>query len=313
MREFFVKLFSYTGEEGNTIIELFSVWHFLYLFLIIGGTIATAVLIRKKSEKFKRTFLTVIAIIIPILYLSDIFVQALCYDFFTLIDKLPFHICTILAIFIPFVHFNKKFEPIKEVIGCLAIVSCLMYMTYPGSALGEAPWSYGIMQTFAYHGLVFAWGFLSVSTGAIKLQFKNIWKVFVALAVMVAWAFLGNTLYSSAEHHYDWFFVTGSTFPFIPQWLMPFAVVVAVFGVAACVYGIDLATRKIIAKCAAKKAVVAEPSVAETQEKAESEEKKEEVVEEKKPAKKTTKRTQSSTSKTASKPAAKKSAKKETK
>lgn len=76
------------------------------------------------------------------------------------VDKLPFHICTLVAVFIPFAQFNKKFAKIKDVISCLAIVASLIYISYPGSALGGVlPWCYKVVQTFVFHGLVFAWGY----------------------------------------------------------------------------------------------------------------------------------------------------------
>jgi len=39
---------------------------------------------------------------------------------------------------------------------------------------GFGTFSYKVVQTFAFHGLVFSWGFLSLSTGYAKLNFKNI-------------------------------------------------------------------------------------------------------------------------------------------
>lgn len=48
-----------------------------------------------------------------------------------------------------------------------------------------------------------------------------------------------------SQNHYDWFFITGSTFPFVPKWLMTFAVIVAVYVVIAWFYLIYwLATKK---------------------------------------------------------------------
>lgn len=48
-------------------------------------------------------------------------------------------------------------------------------------------------------------GVLSVTTGAVKLEFKNIWKELVAIIIIILWANFGNNVYSNEEHHYDWF------------------------------------------------------------------------------------------------------------
>lgn len=279
MREFLLNLFG--TKSGSVEITLFSVWHFLYLFLIAGGVVLTLVLLNKKvTEKTRQTYVRVLAWCVPGIYIFNLFVMAFLGDMGAFVDKLPFHICTLMAIFVPFAQFNKKFECIKDTIASLAIVSSMMYMVYPGSALGGVmPWCYKVIETFAYHGVLFAWGCLTVGTKQTNLDFKNIWKVFVGITIIVAWAFFGTSIYSSAEHHYDWFFVTGTTFPFIPAWLMPFVVVVAVFGVNACVYLIDWIVKKIESKKLAKKATINKDE--DSKQITEDESSKKEVAEEK--------------------------------
>ena len=194
---------------------------------------------------------------LPSLYIADFLIMPLARTDFTIdVDKLPFHICTLLSFFVPFAQFNKKFEKIKDAIACLAILSSLMYLTYPGAAVGDlTPWCYRVLQTFLYHGVLFAWGFLSVATGEITLDFKTIWKPLVGIVMIIVWALYGSTVYSNADHHYDWFFVTGSTFPFIPAPLMPFAVFFAVGGMCAIIHAIDLGVKKYLAKKSAVQAL----------------------------------------------------------
>ena len=236
-------------------ITLFSVWHFMYIILIIGGSFLAAFLLKGKTENTKKTVLGVFACIVTIVYIADFFLMPLVRADHTIdIDKLPFHFCTVLAIFIPFAQFNKKFEKVKDVIACFAVVSSLMYITYPGSALGGVGvFEYKVVQTFLYHGVVFAWGFLSLTTGSATLSFNKIWKELVGLVILVAWGLIGSYTYSNlTPHHYDWFFVTGSTYPFIPAWAMPFVVIAAVFGMCAIIHLIDFVVKKIIAKNKAK-------------------------------------------------------------
>ena len=255
MREFLLKLFSTT--DGSAEIALFNFWHILYWLIIVGGSIGAAFLLKGKTQKTKEKTLRILAWVLPSLYIADFLIMPLARTDFTIdVDKLPFHICTLLSFFVPFAQFNKKFEKIKDAIACLAIVSSLMYLTYPGAAVGDlTPWCYRILQTFLYHGVLFAWGFLSVATGEITLDFKTIWKPLVGIAMIIVWALYGSTVYSNADHHYDWFFVTGSTFPFIPAPLMPFAVFFAVGGMCAIIHAIDLGVKKYLAKKSAVQAL----------------------------------------------------------
>lgn len=245
MNEFFVKLFGTT--TGNVEITLFSIWHILYIVLIVGLAIVAHFVLRNKSDKVKTTTLNVLAYLVIGTYVLDFFIMPFSQGKID-IDKLPFHICTLTGIFIPFVQFNKKFKPIKNLVACFAIVASLMYITYPGSALGGVtPWCYKVVQTFVFHGFVFTWGFLSVSLKAVEFKWKDIWQEAVGVIVLILWAFFGNFAYLNIPdgHHYDWFFVTGSTFPFIPTWLMPICVFVAVFGMCAIIFLIDYVIKRI--------------------------------------------------------------------
>lgn len=261
MRDLFFKLFG--SGNASTEITLFSIWHILYFVLIVGLSIGGAFILKNKSDKAKKITLSVLAIALVISYLSDFFIQPFySSDGEMIIDKLPFHICTVLCPFVAFCQFNKKFSCLRETVASLSIVASLMYITYPGSALGGvAPWSYQVVQTFFYHGVLFAWGFLAVATKSVTLNFKNIWQPLVGIGAIALWATLGNSLYSSEAHHYDWFFLTGSTFPFIPSWLMPIVVIVAVFGMVALIYTINLVVNTIIKKHRIKKGIVVEETM----------------------------------------------------
>ena len=246
MREFLLNLFQF---KGGPEITLFSIWHIMYIVLIVGSTIGAAFILKNKSEKTKRIVLSVLAIAAISAYIADFFLMPLNRTSGDIdIDKLPFHICTFVSVMIPFAQFNskaKKGTSFREVVACLAIVSSLMYVTYPGSALGDiGTFSYKVVQTFLFHGLVFAWGVLSLTTGSVTLKFKNIWKPLIGILIIMAWATIGN--YSYAD--YNWFFLKTSIFPFIPDQLMPLAVLSAVFAMCAIIYSIDLLVKKIINK-----------------------------------------------------------------
>lgn len=79
---------------------------------------------------------------------------------------------------------------------------------------------------------------------------ENIWQNYIALLFIAVWAMIGNVLYAGIpeNHHYDWFFLTGSTFPFIPTWLMPICTIGAVFGMVAIIYLIYWGFKKLYDK-----------------------------------------------------------------
>ena len=176
MREFVRMLFSQNNSDLS--IGLFDVWHFLYLFVILGGAIFFALLFTNKSEKAQARLIRLFAYLTIGLYVADFFIMPLSDSYAGIsVYKLPFNICTIMAVLVPFVEFNPKFAKLKKPVVTLSVTASLMWMCYPGSALGgQPPFSYVIFQTFMYHGLLYAWGFLNLALGKVCLDFRKIWQ-----------------------------------------------------------------------------------------------------------------------------------------
>ena len=233
MRDFVHRLFS--QNQSDLQIGLFDVWHFLYLLVILGGAVLLGLLFRKKSDGAKEKVIRLFAYLTIGLYVADFLIMPLSDSYSGIsVYKLPFNICTIMAVLVPFVQFNPKLKWMKTPVVTLSVASSLMWMCYPGSALGgQPPFCYLIFQTFMYHGFLFCWGFLNLALGAVRLEFKKIWKEFCGILCILAWASFGNAIYDGEQ---NWFFIEKSIFPFLTDEIMPPVVVFCVFGVCLIVY-----------------------------------------------------------------------------
>ena len=241
MKEFFAGLFSQNNSDLK--IDLFDAWHFLYLFITFGGTLALA-LIGRKFPKQQKKLQKLMAYLTVGLYVADFFIMPLSdsYDGISAY-KLPFNICTIMAVLVPFVQFNPKFAKLRQPVVTLSIASSLMRMCYPGTALGgQPPFSYVIFQTFMYHAFLFCWGVLNLAYGDVQYDMRKIWKEFVGILMILVWAAFGNAVY---DRGYNWFFIETSIFPFLTDEIMPIAVVVSVFGVCLVIYGAYFALKAL--------------------------------------------------------------------
>ena len=259
MKEFFAWLFS--ENTSNLKITLYNGWHIFYLLLTFGIAILMTILFKNKSQSTKEKVCRIFAYITIGLYVADFFIMPLSdsYDGISTY-KLPFNICTIMAVMVPFVQFNKKLDKIKTPVVALSITSSLMWMVYPGTALGgQPPFSYVIFQTFMYHGILFAWGFINLSLGEVTFEIKKIWKEFVGILMILVWAWFGNSIYGD----WNWFFIQESIFPFLPDQIMPVMVVISVFGVCLAVYGIYYLTKYIANRIANKKEYATPPKLEE--------------------------------------------------
>ena len=251
MRRFVTWLLSENNSSKE--IGLFDVWHFTYLFVIFFGAILAAILLSKKSYEAKDRALRILAYLVIGFYIADFFLMPLSDSYGRIsIDKLPFHICTLTGVFVPFVQFNPRFWWLRSAAVILSIASSAMWMLYPGSALGgEPPFSYIIFQTFMFHGFLFSWGFLNLALGVTELRIRELWlDLGVVLAILV-WSNLGNILYENQ----NWFFVEHSIFDFLPDKVMPMVVVLCVMGSCFVIYGLYYGIRALFrlhAKRAAK-------------------------------------------------------------
>lgn len=240
-------LVTWLFSENNSQLQigLFDIWHFLYLFIIFGGSILLAVLLTKKSEQAKERVIRLFAYLTVGLYAVDFLIMPLSDSYIGIsVYKLPFNICTIMAVLTPFVQFNPKFRAIKTPVVTLSVASSLMWMCYPGSALGgQPPFCYLIFQTFMYHGFLFCWGFLNLATGAVQLEFRKIWKELCGILCILVWAAFGNAVYDGEQ---NWFFIETSIFPFLSDEIMPLMVVLSVFAVCLVVYAIYYGLRRLL-------------------------------------------------------------------
>lgn len=233
MKEFVARLFS--EKNSSLSIDLFNVWHLFYLFLIIEGSIILALIFNKKSQAAKEKVIHFFVYATIGLYIADFFIMPLSDSYSGISqDKLPFHLCTLMGVLAPFAQFNKKFKPIKSIIVVLGVAGSIMWMCYPGSALGgEPPFCYFIMQTFLFHGFLFCWGFLNLALGEVKLNIRTIWRELCAILILVVWAKFGNTVY---PHDQNWLFINHSIFPFLKDEYMIPVVIFCIFGTCFVVY-----------------------------------------------------------------------------
>ena len=245
MKEFVAWLFS---EYNSSLqINLLDKWHFLYLFVILAAALVLSLIFSKKSLASKNRVLRLFAYLTIGIYIADFFIMPLSDSYGHIgIDKLPYHICTLVSVMAAFVQFNPRLKAIKTPVVTLAVTSSIMWMCYPGSALGgQPPFCYRTFQTFMFHGLLFIWAVLNLSLGEVRLKLREIWKEFVGILIIFVWACFGNAVYPGPQ---NWFFINGVLFDFIPVEAMPVAVIVSVFLACLVIYGIYFAICAIASK-----------------------------------------------------------------
>ena len=220
MSELFGKIFRYIPRE--TKVALFGWQHWLYIILIIAFVVFLCLLFYKKSQMVKDRVLKITALLVISIYIFDIFVQPFWNDGKISINKLPFHICTLVGILIPFVTFSKKFDFAKKTIAVWATLAPLMIILFPMNYINRAiePYSYPIVQTFSFHGLEFFWGVFMLVSKKVDLNWCSVWQPIVGLFPMALWATIGQELYYPNRTGENFLFLRTDISAYAPQWLL---------------------------------------------------------------------------------------------
>ncbi len=254
MRELFFKLFKDSHFDTGISVTPFSVAHIVYLLIIFGAVAALYFAMRGKSYEKRLRTVSVLATLVLVSYISDFFMHefsnASVVDGVFVgdglnLDKLPFHICTVLSPLSFLVQFNKRLSKFIEPVAILAILAPMMYICYPASIGDGEPWCYTTVQTMFYHGALMAWGMLNLMLGIVKPEIKKCWHSAVLLVAITLWAKLGCLLY---EH--NWFFLEEDAFyiglvedGIIPKWLLMVINPIVFFAAVMAVYGVVYAIR----------------------------------------------------------------------
>jgi len=189
---------------------LISVGHLVLILIAIALPIIFYLIYRNKSDVKKLKFLRFLSFLIPFLYALDFFFQPFYRqangDLGSLTtDKLPFHICTLCGVLIPFVYFNRKCRKFRDIVVVWSFIAAAIYIIYPGHVLDDTPvLSYSVLQSFMYHILLILWSMMMFMTRATEFKLKNWWRPIPLLFIEILWASIGNSMYYPTE---DFFFL----------------------------------------------------------------------------------------------------------
>ena len=242
-----------SDRKGGEIFVLFRSWHFFYIILTLAVIVITFLLMRKKPEEKRERAATWFIDLAFALYIMDFFLMPFAYEEID-IEKLPFHICTAMCVMCFISRHNRKLYPYHRNFALLGFLSNFVYLIYPAGVMWHAvhPVSYRVIQTLSFHGIMTAYGFLTIALEKDALSWKTCYRELIVLIGMTLWAILGNLLYrgsaGSYSHDFNWFFVESDPFnlfdPGMAPFFMPVINIVLFFAVEMVIYAIYFAVRK---------------------------------------------------------------------
>ena len=216
-----------SDKKGGEIFTLFGAWHFFYIALTAAAIALILFTLRQKSEETKHKTVKLFIDFAFGLYVADFFLMPLAYGEID-IEKLPFHACTAMCVmcFLSYrVAFLAKYRTSFVLLG---FISNLVYLIYPAGVMWHAthPISYRVIQTLIFHSVMTVFGFLTLVYESDKIDARKCHRDLAAVALMTAWAMLGNYAYNGTageySHFFNWFFVVRDPFYIFPESVAPF-------------------------------------------------------------------------------------------
>ena len=241
-------------RKGGDIFTCFGLFHICFMLFIFAVIAIVCVFLAKKSAGVREKTCSAFISVAFGLYIADFFLMPFAYEEID-IEKLPFHICTAMCVMCFLSRHTRFFVKYKTNFALLGFISNLVYLIYPAGVMWHAvhPFTYRVIQTLLFHGIMTAYGFLTVVFDSEGLSFKKCHKDLAVLVGMTLWALLGNLLYTGAAGKYsadfNWFFVTRDPFGIfdksIAVYIMPFLNIIIFFAVEMLIYLIYNALKRI--------------------------------------------------------------------
>ena len=234
-----------SDKKDGEIFTCFGPWHFVYLAVAAAITISVLFAVRKKASAVRMKAAGVLGDVAFGLYVADFFLMPFAYEMID-IEKLPFHVCTAMCVMCFLSRHIRALEPYRIHFALLGFISNLVYLIYPAGVMWHAvhPLCYRVAQTLLFHGIMTAYGFLTLAFDEKGLSFKTCYRDLIVLGAMTLWAVLGNLFYRGAagsyDHDFNWFFVTGGPVGMLDRsiapYVMPFVNIAVFFAVEMIVY-----------------------------------------------------------------------------
>ena len=216
-----------SDKKGGEIFSLFGAWHFFYIALAVLSVITILFSLKGKGKQAGQKVSSLLISIAFGLYVADFFLMPLAYGEID-IEKLPFHACTAMCVMCFLSYRVKLLEKYRRSFVMLGFLSNVIYLIYPAGVMWHAvhPLSYRVIQTLIFHGVMSAYGFITLVYEYKKIDIKKCYRDLIVLVCMTAWALLGNYAYNGTSegysHFFNWFFVVRDPFYALPEAVAPF-------------------------------------------------------------------------------------------
>lgn len=221
------KILNWFLNENNPSLPkseyLYGTRHLLVLGAVVILTILIYFLFRNKSEKSKRVFFTVSALIFLFFEITSRIYNLIMATSFSVESVvkiiLPMHFCsvTVWFIIIALLFKNKILINISPILGILATG---IYLAYPAVGLNSTYINFPQFYSVFTHSFGFVISVSLITLNYSKLDIKKIWQTYLTFGIIIVYGLLLDLVIFPVS---DYMYLTENPLPFNP--IIPFQLI----------------------------------------------------------------------------------------
>lgn len=198
---FFQKFFGYFKDEYGNVstyksgggLGAFVDWrHYAWMILVIILAIFLYRLFKKHPKAGKITVTALLASLFSVRFIHQI-IRAIIGAEVPAWKAFPFHLCTVMTFMLPIVYF-LNLKKLKEAVYVLSMMGGIITIIV-GDYFDDTFMTFSTLEGMSAHTILLLVPIIEVALGNFKLEYKNIWKVFVGIIILLIWATLANEVF----------------------------------------------------------------------------------------------------------------------
>ena len=198
---FFQKFFGYFKDTNGNVntyhsgggAGAFSDWrHFAWIVIVVLLCIGLYKLFKKYPKAGKITVIILLASLFSVRLVNQT-IRAIIGAEVPAWKAFPFHMCTVMTFLLPIVYFFKL-NKFKEAVYVLSMMGGIITIIV-GDYFDDTFMTFSTLEGMSAHTILVIVPLIEISLGNFKLEYKNIWKVFAGMIVLLGWAILANEVF----------------------------------------------------------------------------------------------------------------------
>jgi uncharacterized membrane protein YwaF len=198
---FFQKFFGYFTREDGSFgpyesgggAGAFSDWrHYLWMVLVICLGFGLYRLFKKYPQAGKITVSVLLGALFSVRLVNQI-VRAAIGAEVPAWRAFPFHLCTVMTFLLPIVYF-LKLDKLKTAVYVLSMMGGIITIII-GDYFADTFMTFSIIEGMSAHSLLVLVPIFEIAQGHFKLEYRNVWQVFVGIFILIGWAALANEVF----------------------------------------------------------------------------------------------------------------------